>query len=109
MIFKKLAKIIIFFKFYSFQTNSKRKEDNVIISPEYEMMTKLSCNIKSIFFPIIEYCVASIPAINKGIRIGSESIGNNAPLTFAFATIAPIIVEHPAIPIPEINIVKTRK
>ncbi len=39
--------------------------------------------------------------MRRGISIGSERIGNKAPLTFAFATIAPIIVEQPAIPIPE--------
>lgn len=72
-------------------------------------MTKLSCKIKSTFFPIMENWVASIPDISKGIRIGKDNIGNNAPLTFAFATIAPIMVEHPAIPIPETNIVKTNK
>ncbi len=80
--------------FHSFQIKSKNKIDAEKITKIYEISIWKSELAKLNDFPSTEIFVSLITEIKIGIKIGNESIGNNAPFVFAFATIDAIKVEE---------------
>lgn len=90
---------------YSFQTKSNNHHERTVTITLYEIIINISLCIYINGVPFILMLSASTPTNTSGNNIGRERTGNNAPLVFAFAMIAEIIVDDEAIPILPKNIV----